>query len=165
MGRRAGPIILLVCLLFVLLAAVQEASAVVAETEAGNARLVREAPRRKKLEGAGRVPVSTVAWSTLVMAAATGLGAVPFFFVEMEAQWAGICNGLAAGVMLAASFDLVQEGQVYGSGSWVVFGILSGGIFIWLCKKVLYYPRSSSFRPMPHFDRFLDLDALFLLLL
>jgi hypothetical protein len=67
--------------------------------------------------------------------------------------------------MLAASFDLVQEGQVYGSGSWVVFGILSGGIFIWLCKKVLYDPRSSSFRPMPHFDRFLDLDALFLLLL
>ncbi|XBJ23598.1 hypothetical protein VPH35_001700 [Triticum aestivum] len=26
---------------------------------------------------------------------------------------------------------------MYGSGSWVVFGILSGGIFIWLCKKIL----------------------------
>jgi zinc transporter ZupT len=82
------------------------------------------------------VLVSTVAWSTLAMAAATGLGAVPFFFMELEAQWAGLCNGMAAGVMLAASFDLVQEGQVYGSGSWVVFGILGGGIFIWLCKKV-----------------------------
>nr|CAB3449956.1 unnamed protein product [Digitaria exilis] len=138
MDRRAGAI--LVCLLFVL---VQDVSAV-AETEAGNVRLVQEAPHRK-LEGAGRqdggkvgrVSVSTVAWSTLVMAAATGLGAVPFFFMELEAQWAGLCNGLAAGVMLAASFDLVQEGQVYGSGSWVVFGILSGGIFIWLCKKFL----------------------------
>ncbi|KAK1265330.1 putative zinc transporter [Acorus gramineus] len=84
-----------------------------------------------------RVSVSTVAWLTLAMAAATGLGAVPFFFVELEPQWAGICNGMAAGVMLAASFDLVQEGQTYGGGSWVVLGVLSGGIFIWLCKKFL----------------------------
>nr|TKV90154.1 hypothetical protein SEVIR_9G009800v2 [Setaria viridis] len=139
MDRRAGAILL--CLFFVLV--VRDVSAV-AETEAGNVRLVQEAPHRE-LEGTGRqdgakvgrVSVSTVAWSTLVMAVATGLGAVPFFFMELEAQWAGICNGLAAGVMLAASFDLVQEGQVYGSGSWVVFGILSGGIFIWLCKKFL----------------------------
>ncbi|XAR55714.1 hypothetical protein NMG60_11035891 [Bertholletia excelsa] len=87
--------------------------------------------------GNGRVSVSTVAFFTLAMAAATGLGAVPFFFVELDPQWAGICNGMAAGVMLAASFDLIQEGQEYGSGNWVVFGILSGGIFIWLCKKFL----------------------------
>lgn len=83
-----------------------------------------------------RVSVSTVAFFTLAMAAATGLGALPFFFVELDSQWAGICNGMAAGVMLAASFDLIQEGQSHGSGSWVVFGILAGGIFIWLCKKV-----------------------------
>lgn len=83
-----------------------------------------------------RVSVSTVAWLTLAMAAATALGAIPFFFVELERQWAGICSGLAAGVMLAASFDLVQEGQIYGNGNWVVIGILSGAIFIWLCKKV-----------------------------
>ncbi|KAL6865098.1 hypothetical protein ACP4OV_016249 [Aristida adscensionis] len=138
MDRRVGAI--LVCLLFIL---VRDVSAV-AETEIGDSRIVQEAPHRK-IEGAGRqdggkagrVSVSTVAWSTLVMAVATGLGAVPFFFMELEAQWAGLCNGLAAGVMLAASFDLVQEGQVYGSGSWVVFGILCGGIFIWLCKKFL----------------------------
>lgn len=87
--------------------------------------------------GKSRVSVYTVAWLTLAMAAATGLGAVPFFFLELEPQWAGVCNGLAAGVMLAASFDLVQEGQSYGSGgSYVVFGIMSGAIFIWLCKKV-----------------------------
>ncbi|KAF8402454.1 hypothetical protein HHK36_010538 [Tetracentron sinense] len=87
--------------------------------------------------GNSRVSVSTVALFTLAMAAATGLGAVPFFFVELDPQWAGICNGMAAGVMLAASFDLVQEGQTHGSGNWVVIGILSGGIFIWLCKKLL----------------------------
>lgn len=87
--------------------------------------------------GNSRVSVSTVALFTLAMAAATGLGAVPFFFVELDHQWAGICNGMAAGVMLAASFDLIQEGQDHGSGNWVVIGILAGGIFIWLCKKFL----------------------------
>ncbi|XP_057971613.1 putative zinc transporter At3g08650 [Malania oleifera] len=87
--------------------------------------------------GNSRVSVATVALFTLAMAAATGLGALPFFFVELDPQWAGICNGMAAGVMLAASFDLIQEGQDHGSGSWVVIGILSGGIFIWLCKKFL----------------------------
>lgn len=87
--------------------------------------------------GTTRVTVSTVALFTLAMAAATGLGAVPFFFVELDPQWAGICNGMAAGVMLAASFDLVQEGQEHGTGNWVMVGILAGGIFIWLCKKFL----------------------------
>lgn len=86
-----------------------------------------------------RVSVSTVALCTLAMAAATGLGAIPFFFFELDPQWAGICNGVAAGVMLAASFDLIQEGQGHGSGSWVVSGILSGGVFIWFCKKVLFF--------------------------
>ncbi|XVF37375.1 hypothetical protein REPUB_Repub20aG0002600 [Reevesia pubescens] len=84
-----------------------------------------------------RVSVSTVALFTLAMAAATGLGAVPFFFVELDPQWAGVCNGMAAGVMLAASFDLIQEGQEHGAGTWVVIGILAGGIFILLCKKFL----------------------------
>ncbi|XP_054784164.1 putative zinc transporter At3g08650 [Prosopis cineraria] len=87
--------------------------------------------------GSSKVSVSTVALFTLAMAAATGLGAVPFFFVELDPQWAGLCNGMAAGVMLAASFDLVQEGQDHGAGNWVVIGILAGGIFIWLCKKYL----------------------------
>ncbi|CAF1935904.1 hypothetical protein HID58_068698 [Brassica napus] len=84
-----------------------------------------------------KVSVSTVALFTLAMAAATGLGAVPFFFVELDPQWAGICNGMAAGVMLAASFDLVKEGQEHGSGNWVVIGILAGALFIWLCKQFL----------------------------
>lgn len=84
-----------------------------------------------------RVAVSTVAMLTLAMAAATGLGAVPFFFMDLQAQWAGICNGIAAGVMLAASFDLVQEGQKYGGGTWVVLGIVAGGFFILCCQKFL----------------------------
>ncbi|KAK7246911.1 hypothetical protein RIF29_41782 [Crotalaria pallida] len=95
--------------------------------------------RKGSGSSSSRVLVSTVALFTLAMAAATGLGAVPFFFVELDPQWAGLCNGMAAGVMLAASFDLIQEGQEYGSGSWVVIGILAGGIFIWLCKKIFFF--------------------------
>ncbi|XP_071690081.1 putative zinc transporter At3g08650 [Rutidosis leptorrhynchoides] len=91
----------------------------------------------EKKGGNSRVSVTTVALFTLAMAAATGLGALPFFFVEIDAQWEGICNGMAAGVMLAASFDLIQEGRDHGSGNWVVMGILTGGIFILLCKKFL----------------------------
>ncbi|KAK8516070.1 hypothetical protein V6N12_066905 [Hibiscus sabdariffa] len=84
-----------------------------------------------------KVSVSTVALFTLAMAAASGLGAVPFFFMELDPEWGGICNGMAAGVMLAASFDLIQEGQEHGAGTWVVIGILAGAIFILLCKKFL----------------------------
>ncbi|XP_062073091.1 putative zinc transporter At3g08650 [Humulus lupulus] len=91
----------------------------------------------ERISGGSKVSVSTVALFTLAMAAATGLGAVPFFFVELGPQWAGLCNGMAAGVMLAASFDLIQEGQEHGAGNWVVIGILAGGIFIWLCKQFL----------------------------
>ncbi|KAF5737308.1 putative metal ion transporter [Tripterygium wilfordii] len=128
-----------------------------AESESENPQKLRSAPheivgnvvidgtgRESIITGQGerkgsynRVSVSTVALFTLAMAGATGLGAVPFFFVELDPQWAGICNGMAAGVMLAASFDLIQEGQEHGAGSWVVFGILAGGIFILLCKKLL----------------------------
>lgn len=89
-------------------------------------------------ESTKSVPVSTVAWLTLAMAVATGLGAVPFFFVQLEPRWGGICNGVASGVMLAASFDLIQEGQKFGGGSWVVIGILAGGLFILLSQKLLH---------------------------
>lgn len=91
--------------------------------------------RHRRVES-GRVSVSTVALFTMAMAGATGLGAVPFFFLEIDPKWGGICNGMGAGVMLAASFDLIQEGQEHSSGNWGVIGILMGGVFIWLCKNV-----------------------------
>ncbi|WVZ17377.1 hypothetical protein V8G54_010359 [Vigna mungo] len=104
---------------------------------AGENSLKLEEINGRKGGGSSRVSVSTVALFTLAMAAATGLGALPFFFVELDPRWAGLCNGMAAGVMLAASFDLIQEGQYYGTGNWVVIGILAGGTFIRLCKKFL----------------------------
>ena len=116
--------------LLVLLFLVVLNSYVTAELEKENSQRSRAAPLRNTadsvIDGSGtedafysgeskgdnvRVSATTVALFTLAMAAATGLGAVPFFFVELDPQWAGMCNGMAAGVMLAASFDLIQEGR------------------------------------------------------
>ncbi|CAI5494506.1 unnamed protein product [Closterium sp. Naga37s-1] len=86
------------------------------------------------------VSVMTVSILTVLMAAATGLGSLPFFFMEMEEEWAGVCNGVACGVMMAASFDLVSEGRLHDSGSGgacVVVGIILGGLFIVLSQRVL----------------------------
>ena len=80
--------------------------------------------------------MSTFSWLTLVMTSTTEFGEVPFFFVELEAQWDGIYNGIAIGIMLSAIFDLVQEGWKNGGGGWVVIGILYGGIFIYSIKIV-----------------------------
>lgn len=82
------------------------------------------------------VPVSTVALLTFFMAVATGLGTLPFFFFELDEGWKGACNGIACGVMLAASFDLISEGQVHGGGTCVMIGILMGGLFIVVSQRV-----------------------------
>lgn len=111
-------------------ASVKETGAIHNKVDVGDPQLVVAGPK---------VPVSTVAWLTLAMAVATGLGAVPFFFVQLEPRWGGICNGVASGVMLAASFDLIQEGQRYGGGSWVVMGILAGGLFILLSQQFVHH--------------------------
>jgi len=76
------------------------------------------------------VPAATVFWNTLVMAVASGLGAVPFYFVKkMSKQLVGLSNATACGVMLAASFDLLHEGEPYGP-MLVVLGIMLGILFI-----------------------------------
>ncbi|CAD7701534.1 unnamed protein product [Ostreobium quekettii] len=76
------------------------------------------------------VPTVTVFWNTLVMAVASGLGAVPFYFVKkMSKQLVGLSNAIACGVMLAASFDLLHEGEPYGP-MLVVLGIIVGMLFI-----------------------------------
>ncbi len=63
---------------------------------------------------------------TTFMASASGLGAVPFFFVgSLSTEWAALANAIACGVMLAASFDLVHEGQPYGAG-YTILGVILG---------------------------------------
>ena len=63
---------------------------------------------------------------TIFMAAASGLGAVPYFFVHsFSKEYSALASAVACGVMLAASFDLVHEGQPYGANL-VILGVLSG---------------------------------------
>lgn len=84
-----------------------------------------------------KVPLFTVAVYTLLMSLASGLGAVPFFFVGVLSKpWCGFANAIACGVMLAASFGLLQEGAPYG-GCYVIAGMLLGALFIKLSQQYL----------------------------
>lgn len=63
---------------------------------------------------------------TIFMASASGLGALPYFFVHsFSKEYSALASAVACGVMLAASFDLVHEGQPYGANL-VILGVLSG---------------------------------------
>ena len=85
------------------------------------------------------MPVLVVSLLTVGMAAATGLGSIPFFFMEIGESWSGLFNGIASGVMLAASFDLIREGEAHAGGTaghCVVIGVILGGLFIVASQKV-----------------------------
>ena len=74
--------------------------------------------------------VWTVFFAALITALATGLGALPFFLVkEFPRKWLGVFNAIAAGLMLGASFSLLNQGinlNVFR----VLAGMLIGLIFI-----------------------------------
>ena len=95
------------------------------QQEAASASGRKDALRREQGQD---VSPGTVFLLTAVMAAASGLGAVPFFFVgALSARWSALANAVACGVMLAASFDLVHEGEPYGAGL-VILGVMLGGV-------------------------------------
>lgn len=85
---------------------------------------------------------------TFVMAAMTGLGSIPFFLLpkgeKLAPLYAGLANAIACGVMLAASFDMVHEGQPHGPGL-VVFGLFCGATFIAFLQKILHAHEDVSF--------------------
>lgn len=94
----------------------------------GHSARARVAARAKELPA--HIPVFTVVAMTVAMAGAAGLGALPFFFVKnLSKHWSAIATAIACGVMFAASFDLIHEGQPYGA-QLVVLGIFLGGLFI-----------------------------------
>jgi ZIP family zinc transporter len=73
-------------------------------------------------------PVFRVFIYALITAVATGLGALPFVFVsKMPRKWLGWAGGIASGIMLAASFRLIQEGfnfNLYRTVGGVAIGLL-----------------------------------------
>jgi len=78
----------------------------------------------------------------LITALATGLGAVPFFFVEeFSDRWNVALWGTASGIMVAVSlFGLVNEGLVYASGgvpTLLIGGIFAGVVLVELADRVL----------------------------
>lgn len=85
--------------------------------------------------------MGTGVWSVfaaaMVTALATGLGAVPFLFVrQISAWWLSIANGVAAGLMLGASHNLIAEGTKLDPGR-VLLGILAGLAAIVLANSII----------------------------
>lgn len=72
---------------------------------------------------------------SLITAIACGVWAVPFFFLKNISQkWIGIAKSIAAGLMIAASFAMINQGISY-SIRWVFFGIMIGMGIIMIAKR------------------------------
>ncbi|MQQ07001.1 ZIP family metal transporter [Epibacterium sp. SM1979] len=81
--------------------------------------------------------VTLVFLAALITALATGLGPLPFaIWRSMSPKAVSICNGIAAGLMLAASFSLLQEG-INLSATLTILGLVGGFLFIALSHKVI----------------------------
>ncbi|TNE71623.1 ZIP family metal transporter [bacterium] len=83
------------------------------------------------------ISVYSVFIAALITALATGLGAVPFFFIKKISDWwLGVSSAVAAGLMLSASSSLIYEASQY-SVERTIFGILLGLFLIVLSDKLL----------------------------
>ncbi len=87
-----------------------------------------------------QLPITQVFIYALITALATGLGALPFFFIKnISPSFLGKSNAIAAGLMLSASYNLIFEG--YRINEWMtLLGMLAGVILVvsanaWLEKK------------------------------
>lgn len=75
--------------------------------------------------------------AALVTAVATGLGAVPFLlWRQFSPVWLGIANAVAAGLMLAASHNLIVEGAKIGQGK-VLAGMILGLVLIIAANRLV----------------------------
>ncbi|MFW5688734.1 MAG: ZIP family metal transporter [Spirochaetota bacterium] len=76
-----------------------------------------------------------VALAALGTALATGLGALPLVGGQgLSRRWLGIAGGVTAGIMLAASFRLINEGVAVGHYR-TIAGVLVGAILIWIAER------------------------------
>lgn len=76
--------------------------------------------------------------AALLTAVATGLGALPLLIAQGRkgALWLGLGNGIAAGLMLAASHSLISEGFEF-SALRVIAGMVAGVALIMLANRWL----------------------------
>lgn len=82
-------------------------------------------------------PVFRVFIYALITAVTTGFGAIPFFFVKkMPKKWLGWSGAVASGIMLTASFRLMNEGINYNLYRTLI-GVLIGLVFILMSQKWL----------------------------
>lgn len=73
------------------------------------------------------VSVWTVFIAATITAIFTGLGALPFLFVkDINKQWLGIGNALAAGLMLGASLGLIAEATMLENVDSPIIKLLAG---------------------------------------
>lgn len=71
----------------------------------------------------------------LITALATGIGAIPFFFIKkISDSFLGKANAIAAGLMLSASYNLIFEGYREDE-LMTLIGIFSGVAFVILADK------------------------------
>lgn len=88
--------------------------------------------------------VLTVFTYAMITALATGLGAIPFFVKEkLSRRVLGLAGAFAAGIMAAASFNLIYEGLNYSTWR-TIGGIVLGVIFIYLTQTRLDHDESLS---------------------
>ncbi len=81
--------------------------------------------------------IFTIFIAALITALATGLGALPFFFVnEVSRLWQAAASALAAGLMLGASMGLINEGMTHSPGR-LAAGMGVGALFMMLTHNLL----------------------------
>jgi len=82
-------------------------------------------------------PIFTVFWLSLITVLATGLGAIPFFFVKhISKHVSGIFHAVAAGLMLGATVQLILEG-LHDGWIQIIIGILAGVALIYVSGRIL----------------------------
>lgn len=81
--------------------------------------------------------VWTIFWVALLTDLATGLGALPFAFVDtFSRRWQGIANAVASGMMLGASiFSLAEQGLRRGTVWEIMAGLLVGSWCYWRASR------------------------------
>jgi ZIP family zinc transporter len=77
--------------------------------------------------------------AALVSDLATGLGAVPFLFIDrVGPRWNGMAGGVASGMMLSASvFALADKALHRGNATEVISGMLAGALFFAVAARVI----------------------------